>query len=178
MGKRKLPEVNASSMADISFLLLIFFLVSTSIETDSGILVKLPPWVENISTPTKINERNLLTVLVDDRDRLLVEEQLTDVRDLRRIAKTFIMNPKGEPDKPRKPSLAVISLQNANGTSYERYITVYNELKAAYNEIWESKARQRFGASYKDLPSEQQELIRKEVPFVLSEAEPFGEDPQ
>ena len=85
MGRRSAPEVNAGSMADIAFLLLIFFLVTTTIETDSGINRKLPP-MEEIIDPPIIKERNIFTVVVNKNNQILVEEKLMDIRDIRKEA--------------------------------------------------------------------------------------------
>ena len=91
MARRSAPEVNAGSMADIAFLLLIFFLVTTTIETDSGINRKLPP-MEEIIDPPIIKERNIFTVVVNKNNQILVEEELMDLRDLRKEAVAFLDN--------------------------------------------------------------------------------------
>ena len=91
MAKRSAPEVNAGSMADIAFLLLIFFLVTTTIETDSGLNRKLPPMEDQVDPPI-IREKNIFTVLVSKNDQLLVEEELTDIADLRSLAIAFLDN--------------------------------------------------------------------------------------
>jgi biopolymer transport protein ExbD len=176
--RRANPEINASSMADIAFLLLIFFLVTTTIDTDKGIRVKLPEWSDIPPPNIKMNERNVFSVLVNANNELLVRGELMEKSVLREKAKEFIMNPQGSPDLAEKPTRAVISLKNDRGTEYETYLTVYNELKAAYNEIWEEQSQAKFGRSFADLPSDKQKEIRAEVPLVISEAEPtkFGEE--
>lgn len=175
-------EVNAGSMADIAFLLLIFFLVTTTIEIDKGITVKLPPWSNEEVDPTKLNKRNVFSVLVNADDQLLVRGELADIEVLRERTKEFIANPEQREDLAEKPTKAIISLKNDRGTSYETYIQVYNELKAAYNELWTDKLNRLPGYSEaifnNELPLEIRRQIRKEIPFVLSEAEPtdFGEE--
>ena len=147
MAKRKAPEVNAGSMADIAFLLLIFFLVTTTIETDSGINRKLPPMEDQIDPPI-IREKNIFTVVVNKNNQLLVEESLTDIKDLRGLAMEFLDNGggKGEdacdfcrgkrsPSSSDNPEKAIISLKNDRETAYKVYIAVQNELVAAYNEL-------------------------------------------
>lgn len=147
MAKRKAPEVNAGSMADIAFLLLIFFLVTTTIETDSGINRKLPP-IEDVEDPPIIKEKNIFTVVVNKNNQLLVEEELTDVSDLRSMAIEFLDNGGGEgeeacdycqgdrdPKSSDNPDKAIISLKNDRETSYKIYIAVQNELVAAYNDL-------------------------------------------
>jgi len=149
MARRATPEVNAGSMADVAFLLLIFFLVTTTIEKDKGIARQLPPKMED--TPDVIiKQKNLFVVNVNKNDQLLVEEELMELKDLRQAAKDFIDNggaPAGSPeycnyckgkrlpDSSDNPDKAVISVQNDRLTSYKMYIAVQNELVAAYNEL-------------------------------------------
>ena len=98
MAKRSAPEVNAGSMADIAFLLLIFFLVTTTIETDSGLNRKLPPLEDQVDPPIT-REKNIFTVLVSKNDQLLVEEKLADIEDLRSLAISFLDNGGGVGDE-------------------------------------------------------------------------------
>jgi hypothetical protein len=147
MARRKSPEVNAGSMADIAFLLLIFFLVTTTIETDSGINRKLPPMEEQIDPPI-IRQKNIFTVVVNKNNQLLVEEELTDIKDLRNLAVDFLDNGGGtgedscnycqgdkNPRSSDNPDKAIISLKNDRETEYKVYIAVQNELVAAYNVL-------------------------------------------
>ena len=147
MARRKAPEVNAGSMADIAFLLLIFFLVTTTIETDSGLNRKLPP-MEDVVDPPIIKERNIFTVVVNKFNQLLVEEKPLELTELRNEAAKFLDNGggKGEeacsyclgdrnPDSSDNPEKAVISLKNDRETDYKVYIAVQNELVAAYNVL-------------------------------------------
>ncbi|MEO1435009.1 MAG: biopolymer transporter ExbD [Bacteroidota bacterium] len=177
MPKREQPEINASSMADIAFLLLIFFLVTTTIDVDSGITVKLPPWSEEPPETQKLKTRNVFSVLVNAQDELLVRGELERLADLKEKAKEFISNPTKRGDLAEDPKKAIISLKNDRGTSYGAYLTVYNELKAAYNEIYEEESQKRFGGPYDDLPNDKKKEIRADIPLVISEAEPtdFGE---
>ena len=144
---RKSPEVNAGSMADIAFLLLIFFLVTTTIETDSGINIKLPP-MEDVVDPPVIKQRNIFTVVVNKNNMILVEEKLMDLSDVRKAAVKFLDNGgglgeeacnycKGERNRSSSdnPDKAIISLKNDRETDYKVYISVQNELVAAYNEL-------------------------------------------
>lgn len=170
--KRRFENViNAGSMADIAFLLLIFFLVTTTILQDEGIVVQLPRYDEDVIAEP-LPDRNVLLILVNAQNQLLAEGEILPIEKLRATAKNFIANPLHLETLPPTPRKAIISLQNDRGTSYETYLTVYNELKAAYNELWDEAALQRFGRKYVELSSSQQSQIRKEIPFVLSEAEP------
>lgn len=177
MPKREQPEINASSMADIAFLLLIFFLVTTTIDVDSGITVKLPPWSEEPPETQKLKTRNVFSVLVNAQDELLVRGELERLADLKEKAKEFISNPTKREDLAEDPKKAIISLKNDRGTSYGAYLTVYNELKAAYNEIYEEESQKRYGGPYEDLSNDKKKAIRADIPLVISEAEPtdFGE---
>jgi len=149
MAKRSAPEVNAGSMADIAFLLLIFFLVTTTIPKDSGITRKLPPIEEN-DEDVIIKEKNIFTVLLNGKDQLLVEDELMEIGDLRQAAIKFLDNGgdgscsycKGakDPKSSDNPDKAIISLKNDRQTSYAAYITVQNELVAAYNELRNRRA--------------------------------------
>ncbi len=172
-------EINAGSMADIAFLLLIFFLVTTTIVEDKGITVKLPPWSEEPPENLKLRSRNVFAVLVNAENQLLVRGEPALVDELRERAKEFIMNPKGREDLAVSPSNAIISLRNDRGTKYNTYLTVYNELKGAYNELWDELSLKKYGVNYSDdLPLAMRKAIKDEIPMVLSEAEPtsFGEE--
>lgn len=176
MSKKKsrgVPEINAGSMADIAFLLLIFFIVATTMDVDSGILTKLPPMPEDqMEEPPEIKERNVLTVLVNAKDQLLVEGEWADVSTLRSTTKEFITNPQKKETLPEDPTKAVVSLQNDRGTSYKTYIQVQNELKAAYNEVRDEESRSRFSKKFDDLNDAQKKEIQAVYPIKISEAEP------
>lgn len=149
MAKRAAPEVNAGSMADIAFLLLIFFLVTTTIEKDSGINRKLPP-MEDSEEDVIIKQKNIFTVLINNNDELLVEENRMNIKDLRKAAVEFLDNGgdgtcnyckgKKDPSSSDNPDKAIISLKNLRETSYAGFITVQNELVAAYNQLRNRRA--------------------------------------
>ena len=185
INKRKIPEINAGSMADIAFLLLIFFLVATTMSTDTGIQRVLPPWVENPTDDAPpIKERNLMAVKVNQYDQIQMQGKLVDLRQVKDLAKEFILNAGNSEDLPEKKmteieligqypvSEGVISLQNDRGTSYDMYIKVQNELTRAFNEIRDNVARQYFGAPVSELDDAKREAIQKAVPNKISEAEP------
>jgi biopolymer transport protein TolR len=169
MSRRKgAPEVNAGSMADIAFLLLIFFLVTTTIETDAGLDRMLPP-IEPPDTDVVIKQKNIFVVNINKNGQLLVEEQLMDIRDLRAAAIAFLDNggsPSGTPDycnyckgkrdekSSDSPQKAIISLKNDRETTYSTYITVQNELVAAYNDLRNREARRLYGREFTEMESE------------------------
>ena len=149
MGKRAAPEVNAGSMADIAFLLLIFFLVTTTIEKDSGINRKLPP-MEESDEDVIIKQKNIFTILLNGKDQLLVEDEIMEIKNLRKAAVEFLDNGgdgscsycKGskDPASSDNPDKAIISLKNDRETSYAAYIAVQNEVVAAYNVLRNRRA--------------------------------------
>ena len=185
---KKIPEINASSMADISFLLLIFFLVTTSMDVNQGLARRLPPPPDpNQKLEEKdINQRNLLLVKINSANQLMVEGQLIDVRQLREKAKEFILNVQDDENLPKLVEEDfgapigtimytkdhVISVQNDVDTQYQAYLDVQNELVAAYNELREECAKQYFHKSFSELEEEQQKQIQKIYPQKISEAEP------
>ncbi|WP_339735609.1 biopolymer transporter ExbD [uncultured Sunxiuqinia sp.] len=184
---RKIPEIPAASLADIAFMLLIFFLVTTTMDVDSGLERRLPPMPppdqEDDDTPP-IKERNVFVVLVNANNQLLVEGEVSRVEDLREKAKEFMANPYNEENLPEKEvkdidffgevevTKGVISLRNDVGTQYGTYIAVQNELVGAINELREELAKQKFGKSYEKLDRDQQGAIRDIYPSRISEAEP------
>lgn len=169
--RRKPEEINAGSMADIAFLLLIFFLVATTVVEEKGILVRLPAYTED-AVQTKIADRNLLSVKVNRENRLLVDGKFCALQDLKARAIAFIENPENDPGKALSPRNAVISFQHDRGTSYKAYLETYNELKAAYNEMRAALARRKFGLSHEELSPSQEKEVRRQYPMVISEAEP------
>ncbi len=166
-------EINAGSMADIAFLLLIFFLVTTTIVEDKGILVNLPPWSEEEPDPLRLKDRNVYAVLVNQQNQLLVRNEPMRIEELRENAREFISNPAKRSDLAEAPNMAVISLKNDRGTEYQTYLAVYNALKGAYYDLWNELAQRNYGIDYSDdLDVAKRKAIQKEIPFVISEAEP------
>jgi len=170
--KRVLQEINAGSMADIAFLLLIFFLITTTMASEQGILNLLPPKVIDETNLPKIKERNLLKILVNKDDNLLVEGEWMQIDELADFTVKFITNNAADPDLSDSPDKAVVSLKNDRGTSYEMYIAVQNELRVAYNQVRNDLAQEQFGSKYTDLSDAQQKWIKDKVPQKISEAEP------
>lgn len=191
-GKRKVPDINSSSTADIAFLLLIFFLITTSMDTDRGLARRLPPppEKEQKEESDKVKERNVLTVFLNMNDQLMCGGEYINIGQLRNKAKEFIDNPYNEETKPEKHAKDipffgnmlitekhVISLRCDRGSSYKAYLSVQNELVAAYNELRDKLSEEKWGKKYADLEEEQQKSIRDIYPQKISEAEPkkYGE---
>ena len=185
MARRDVQEVNAGSMADIAFLLLVFFLMTTTMDTDTGLARMLPqPVPENEPPPPPVKDRNVFRVLLNSNNQLLVQNQYMDISKLRESAKEFIENKNNRVTWPEKKdteipffgvypvSKAVISLQSDRGTQYQAYLDVQNELQAAYNELRDELARRKWQKSFKDLDPEQQDAIKDIYVQRISEAEP------
>lgn len=201
MAKRSAPEVNAGSMADIAFLLLIFFLVTTTIEVDSGISSKLPP---DIPPPeVKIKQKNIFTVELNKDNQMLVEEELMKIKDLKAAAIKFIDNGAGEgtegtkcdycngakdPASSDHPSKAIVSITHSRATDYETFIVVYDQLVSAYTELRERLAQRLYNRSFKEMEAsyddsnsaqfkseklkEKIDNIKNKYPRIISKAEP------
>lgn len=188
MGKkRKTPGINGSSSADIAFMLLIFFLITTSMDTDKGLARRLPPPVpkEQKNEDVDIKKRNLLVVLINSNNQILCGDQFIDIKQLKDKVKEFVENPYNDEHKPEKVEVDVpffgkqmvtknhiISLQNDRGTEYQAYIDVQNELAAAYNELRNDVSKKKFGKAFADLDEEQQKAVQMIYPQKISEAEP------
>lgn len=188
MGKssRKVPQLNSSSTADISFILLIFFLVTTSMDTDTGLARRLPPWDPNaLEDQTKIRERNILVVRINPNNEIFCRNDVVEVNQIKDIAKEFIANPENKSTLPAKEPFQiegfgtvtttpkhVISLQTDRSTGYEVYFKVQNELTKAYNELRDEWCQEKFQHHYIDCNEDQQSYARAMYPSKISEAEP------
>ena len=198
--KRKVPGLNGSSLADISFILLIFFLVTTSMDTDTGLARRLPPPPDpnQMEEDVKVKGRNVLVVSVNMNNEIMyyygdeakrVTQMGVKPEDLRAVAKEFIANPENKPNMPEfhpaDPPLPIlgahpvtknhiISVQTDRSTQYDVYFQIQNELMAAYNELRDELSREKFGKYYRHLDPESDEAlaIRGVYPLKISEAEP------
>lgn len=185
---KKVPQINASSMADISFLLLIFFLVTTSMDVNQGLTRRLPAPIppDQKIEDTDINKRNLMVVKINSANQLMVQGQEMSVKQLREKAKEFIANVNDDANLPKLyeedfgapigvvkyAKNHVISVQNDVDTQYQAYLDVQNELVAAYNELRDECAHQYFHKAFNELDEDQQKQIQKVYPQKISEAEP------
>ena len=188
-NKKEVPQINSSSTADIAFMLLIFFLITTSMDTDRGLARRLPQPTDPSQKQDDniiVKERNVLQVRLNKDNQLMCTNEWIDIKQLKEKAKEFIANPNDEPNLPEKhvkniPLLGgdcritenhVISVQNDVGTSYQTYISVQNELVAAYNELRDELAKTKFGKKFKECSEAQQNAIKLFYPQKISEAEP------
>ena len=186
--KRKVPAMNATSSADIAFMLLIFFLITTSMDTDKGLARRLPPPVpkdQKKNEEMDIKKRNILVVLINSNNQILCNNEFIDIKQLREKVRTFIENPYNDEHMPEKTEVDVpffgkqmvtkshvISLQNDRGTEYQAYIDVQNELAGAYNELRDEVSKKKFGKAFADLDEDQQKAVQMIYPQKISEAEP------
>lgn len=187
-SERKVPEINSSSTADIAFLLLIFFLITTSMDTDQGLARQLPPMPEEdqeINDDVKIRERNILEIMINRNNELMCNGEVIPLNKLRERAKEFVANPYDESNKPEKHVMDipyfgnymvtknhVISVQNDGDTSYKVYFEVQNELVAAYNELRDEISLEKWHKKFAALSSDQQDAVREIYPQKISEAVP------
>lgn len=203
MARRDIGEINAGSMADIAFLLLIFFLVTTTMDVDSGIARKLPEKTDQQSDVI-VKEKNVLDIVVNRNNQLLVENEYVKVTDIKRLAMKFIDNGGGlgtpidnkpgepcdycegakDPNSSDHPTKAIISLQSDRGTTYGMYVSIQNEIEAAYNQLRNNLATKRYGRSYEallqdydDNPTESLKVkiddLKDKYPQIITEPEPL-----
>lgn len=171
-GRSVNHKVEAGSMADIAFLLLIFFLVTTTIVADQGILTVLPPYDPNPPTITPINQNNVVNIKINSNNKILFENNPIDINQIKELIIEQVLNKEQKSNFPSSPNKVIISLQNDRGTSYETYIAVYDKIKAAYSEMWDQLSKNLHRGPYKNLSSGLQKEIRNQIPLTLSEAEP------
>lgn len=193
-NKRKVPEVNSSSQADIAFSLLIFFLVATTMNVDTGLARMLPPMPpeDQKQEDVKVKERNMLLVLVNGAGQIMAgapgKQTLVDFRQLKDMTKEFVLNPMDDENLPEKKekeidlpgggkwvypvSEGIVSLQTTRDTGYQIYIMVQNELTRAFNEIRDEVSMKQFNKKFADLTDQENKALTTAVPLKISEAEP------
>ena len=186
MGKKKVPAMNTSSTADIAFLLLCYFLMTTTMGSQTGLSRRLPPMPDQNQKveDQKVNRRNIIQVKINSADRILAGSEPIDISQLKDKIKEFLTNPADDPNLPEKEiknieglgdypvSKGIISLQNDRGTSYQAYIAVQNELVKAVNELRDDFSRKQYGKLFIQLDEDTQGIVKKVIPQYISEAEP------
>ncbi len=186
MASKKTPEINGGSMADIAFLVLVFFLMVSTMDQEQGLSRRLPPLPaeDQKVEDQKVNRRNIIIVKINSNDRLLAGNEPMDVSQLKDKIIEFLTNPTDDPNLPEKEmkdiegfgqcsvSKGVISLQNDRGTSYRKYLEVQNELVKAINILRDQFAMQNYGKKFARLDEEKQDIVKKAIPSNISEAEP------
>jgi len=181
---KKTPEINATSTADIAFLLLVFFLATTTMNVDSGLYRRLPPYQPENEKAPEVAERNVLKILVSKDDMVMVNDVVSDVSTIKDRTIEFILNTGNRSDLPSKEiknielfgpvevSKGIISLKSDRGTSYRMYVAVQDQITAAFNEMRNMKANEKWGKNFNELTQEQQEAVKDVIPMQVSEAEP------
>ena len=186
MGKKKVPAMNTSSTADIAFLLLCYFLMTTTMGSQTGLSRRLPPMPDKNQKveDQKVNRRNIIQVKINSADRILAGSEPIDISQLKDKIKEFLSNPADDPNLPEKEiknieglgeypvSKGIISLQNDRGTSYQAYIAVQNELVKAVNELRDDFSRRQYGKVFILLDEDTQAIVKEAIPQYISEAEP------
>jgi len=187
-GKRKAPQINSTSTADIAFMMLLFFLLTSSMDTDQGLPRMLPRPPENVNNQKvdiEVNKRNVLKVMVSSDNRIMCNGEEVSLAQLKESAKDFIDNPMNSLTLPEKTEVEIpyfgnvmvteshiVSLQCDRGTKYQTYIDVQNELAAAYNELRDVVSTNQFGKKFNDLTEDERSAVLKYYPQRISEAEP------
>ncbi len=169
MARRENPEINAGSMADIAFLLLIFFLVTTTMDVDSGIPMKLAQKLPPDAVPPKVKEKNVFEININKNNELLVEGELMELKDLKKAALAFIDNGGGlgneekpcdycngakDPQSSDHPNKAIIAITSDRETSYGTYVSVRDQLLSAYSDLRNELAKKRYGRTYNEMEEE------------------------
>ncbi len=186
MAKKNVEGVNASSSADIAFLLLIFWLTTTTMNSDKGLQRRLPPMPDENQQQedAKVNRRNIIQVKINAADRIIAGGQIMEISEIKDKIVEFVTNPLNLDNLPEKEmkdidgfgqyavSKGVVSLQNDRGTSYNSYLQVQNELVKAFNEIRDDFAMKNYGKKYNALDEDKQKIVREAIPQNISEAEP------
>jgi len=174
--KRVEAEIPTASMADIAFLLLIFFLIATTIDVDAGIGMTLPPKLEENQEPPPVRERNMLKILVNAQGQVLIEDKLASVQQIREEVKKHLTNNGVDPNYAESPQKAVVSIKTDCETSYNTYIQVLDEVWMGYFELWDAEARKLGYANYNayrvTLGPNDKNLVREQLPAQISVAEP------
>jgi len=198
MSKRSLPEINAGSMADIAFLLLIFFLVTTTMDVDSGIFRKIPEKQQQ-QHPIDIHKKNILEVSINKNNEIYVDEAIVEVAMLKEIALSFIDNGGGvdfnnqpcswckgkkDPTSSDHPRKAVLSINSDRDATYETYISVLDNLNSAYVVLRNRLAKEMYDTTYNELLGELKnetknkepiaqkiKFIREKYPLLITDAE-------
>src|SRR5690554_427927 len=172
--RREDAEINGSSMADIAFLLLIFFLVTTTINVDTGIGLVLPPPLDPNEQPPPVRERNLMNILVNAEGRILMDEEAVSINDVKTKLIEFIDNPNNDEELAISPDAAIVSVKTVREAPYRIYIDMLDEVMGSYKDLRDRASRQNYGVPYGALTidSEQQKQIQNLYPKKISIAEP------
>jgi biopolymer transport protein ExbD len=188
MGKKKRDDVgvNASSMADIAFLLLIFFLVTTRIASEKGVYRDLAPKPEGEVPPVELNKRNVYKIIINSSNELLIEGEEGKMKQIKKEVKAHVNNYGVDPELSVSPKDAIISIKTDRGTDYTTYLTVLDEILQGYNELRANYLSKELGEkitvedfleiSRQDtqVNKDRYKLAKDKYPLNVSDAEPTG----
>jgi biopolymer transport protein ExbD len=166
--RRQAPTINAGSMADIAFLLLIFFLVTSHLSDDQGITIQLPP-IDTKVESVVVSPRNLCDIYIDSSGIATLNQKVLSVEATRRSIKNFVTNPQKQASKAESPQKAIISLTKSNKIKFAQYMAYYSEIKASYREMWDSLAMNRYGKFMTELDTVKRKEIIATIPFQYTE---------
>lgn len=169
--RRHTASVNAGSMADIAFLLLIFFLVATQLANTRGIPVILPEYYDG--PPGQAADNNVLRILINAQDELLIESKLSDKETVTDRIKDFVLNPTQLSSRPSTPQKAIISIESHAKSTYEAYLDIYSRIHQAYRDMRDEYALSRYGKKYAEISADRRKLVAQVIPLKVSEADPF-----
>jgi biopolymer transport protein ExbD len=169
--KRDLPEINAGSMADIAFLLLIFFLVTTTMDTDTGIFRKLPPIIETPDEAPPVNKRNVMNLVLNQNNDLLAKEEPLALNALKDKMIEFLTSKKE--NMAEDPKKALVSIKTHRLSDYKSYVTIQDQLQGAYLHVRNLKANEMFSKDFEKLNDDDKKEIKKLIPMSISEVEPI-----
>ena len=158
---RDIPELNTTSTADISFMLLVFFLVTSSMDSDKGLGRKMAPLDEQQQEQVDVNRNNVLQIRLDERDSLFCDDQPVTLTQLQQQVESFVAAQQTDRD--------IIAVQTDRATSYDAYFEMQNAVVAAHRVLREKMAQQKFGRPFSQCSEEQREVIRRRYPQRISE---------
>ena len=182
ISNREKPTLNASSMADIAFLLLIFFLVTTRIASEKGLAMSLPPKQEQKMLTTPALDRDVLRITINSDNKILFEtDKNGTVSEIKNLVKTHLLNYGKDENYSQNPQKAIVVLSSQRQTNYNFYIEVLDKIKAGYNEAKADFLTKKMGVNYNSIEiidfalqktqeeKEMYELLQKEFPMTILE---------
>ena len=167
--KKKIAEaaIPTSSMADIAFLLLLFFLVATVIDVDTGIGLTLPEYVKDVNN-VKVPKSRMAAILINANGDVLLDNKPISIFQIKDVLKKRLIS---KIDLPSNKKL-IVSVKTDRKTKYNTYIQAMDQIKQAYFELWDEYSNQNFGSKFKELTAVQQKEVKKKIPTIISLAEP------
>ena len=187
--RRKIPELNTTSTADISFMLLIFFLVTSSMDTDKGLPRQLPPAPdETQQQEVEVKKRNVMSIRLDADNRLTCNDEAVDAKQLTKRVAEFVSNPADDPLLPEKSMRElhlvgrhwvsdrhVLSVQVNRHSDYAAYFALQHAIVEAYGQLRNQMSMELFGHRYAECVPDERDVIMLIYPQRISEEQPAEE---